>query len=38
MEHGGYNVFTRTWWRENPAYPNGLEQWSGTRRPFDPKC
>ncbi len=32
MEHGGYNVFARTWWRENPAYPNGLEPHPGKRR------
>jgi hypothetical protein len=32
MEHGGYNVFTRTWWRNNPAYPNGLEPSPGRKR------
>ena len=28
MEYGTarrYRVFTRTWWRENPSYPDGLE-------------
>jgi hypothetical protein len=24
-----YNVFHRTWWIENPAYPNGLEPCAG---------
>jgi hypothetical protein len=32
MEHGGYNVFTRTWWRDNPAWPDGLEPHPGKRR------
>jgi hypothetical protein len=32
MEHGGYNVFTRTWWRDNPACPDGLEPHPGKRR------
>lgn len=27
-----FNVFTRTWWRDNPAWPNGLEPWPGQRR------
>lgn len=27
-----YYVFTRTWWRNNPAYPNGLEPSAGKRR------
>ena len=26
-----YNVFHRTWWRDNPAYPNGLEPHIGKR-------
>ena len=34
-----YKVFTRTWWTENPAYPNGLEPCAGPktykRRVFD---
>jgi len=28
IKHGtavSYRVFTRTWWRENPTWPNGLE-------------
>jgi hypothetical protein len=32
MEHGGYNVFSRTWWRNNPAWPDGLEPSPGKRR------
>ena len=24
-----YQLFTRTWWRENPAWPNGLEPCAG---------
>jgi hypothetical protein len=32
MEYGGYNVFTRTWWAINPAWPNGLEPCPGKRR------
>ena len=27
-----YRVFIRSWWKENPAYPNGLEPHAG------PKC
>lgn len=26
-----YNVFTRTWWRPNPAWPNGLEPGAGRK-------
>lgn len=26
-----YNVFTRTWWRYNPKWPNGLEPHLGTK-------
>ena len=26
-----YRVFTRTWWRENPAWPNGLEPGAGRK-------
>ena len=26
-----YSVFTRTWWKENPSWPNGLEPQPGTR-------
>jgi len=32
MEYGtatSYTVFTRTWWRENPSWPNGLEPEAG---------
>ncbi len=25
-----YRVFTRTWWRHNPSWPNGLEPSAGT--------
>lgn len=27
-----YRCFTRTWWRENPNYPNGLEPSPGKKR------
>lgn len=26
-----YAVFTRSWWKENPAWPNGLEPEAGER-------
>ena len=26
-----YRVFSRTWWRHNPAWPNGLEPHAGLR-------
>jgi hypothetical protein len=26
-----YNVFHRTWWRANPAWPNGLEPKAGRK-------
>lgn len=25
QEESLYNVFTRTWWKRNPTWPNGLE-------------
>ena len=27
-----YIIFTRTWWRHNPSWPNGLEPHAGRRR------
>ena len=27
-----YRVFTRSWWIENPEYPNGLEPCAGPKR------
>lgn len=27
-----FKCFTRTWWRENPNYPNGLEPSAGPKR------
>ena len=27
-----YTVFVRTWWRNNPSWPNGLEPYAGKRR------
>lgn len=27
-----YRTFTRTWWKENPQWPNGLEPEAGKRR------
>ena len=29
-----YNVYTRSWWKENPSWPNGLEPNSGGRRHY----
>lgn len=26
-----YNVFTRTWWKNNPNWPNGLEPHMGRK-------
>jgi hypothetical protein len=26
-----YNVFHRTWWKENPSWPNGLEPGAGKK-------
>jgi len=26
-----YQVFTRTWWKRNPRYPNGLEPSMGRK-------
>ena len=26
-----YTTFTRTWWKENKSWPNGLEPCSGTK-------
>ncbi len=30
-----YATFTRAWWKENPAYPNGLEPCAGTKHYCD---
>ena len=27
-----FTVFTRTWWKENKSWPNGLEPHAGKRR------
>ena len=27
-----FRVFHRTWWRENPDWPNGLEPYPGKKR------
>ena len=27
-----YRIFVRTWWRENPSWPNGLEPHPGKQR------
>ncbi len=27
-----YRVFVRTWWKRNPAWPNGREPGTGRRR------
>lgn len=26
-----YSIFTRTWWKENPGYPDGLEPCIGRK-------
>ena len=26
-----YRVFTRTWWKNNPSWPNGLEPCAGRK-------
>ena len=26
-----YRIFTRTWWKNNPNYPNGLEPCAGRK-------
>lgn len=26
-----FNVFVRTWWKDNPAWPNGLEPCPGEK-------
>lgn len=30
-----YKIFTRTWWRHNPRWPNGLEPCAGRRYTID---
>lgn len=30
-----YQIFTRTWWKENPKYPNGLEPSPGRKTIID---
>lgn len=27
-----YNVFVRSWWRDNPSWPNGLEPHAGEKK------
>jgi|GEM_PF-5522467 len=27
-----YTIFTRTWWKENPDWPDGLEPCPGSKR------
>lgn len=27
-----YVIFTRTWWKRNPAWPNGLEPSAGRKK------
>ena len=31
---GSYSVFTRTWWKENPSWPNGLEPDASGKRHY----
>ena len=33
-----YRVFTRTWWRSNPAWPNGLEPGAGRKTSIARHC
>ncbi len=30
-----YRTFVRTWWKDNPAWPNGLEPEAGKRQYHD---
>jgi hypothetical protein len=30
-----YHVFHRTWWKKNPAWPNGLEPHPGQKHTLD---
>ena len=32
MEKQRYRIFVRTWWKENPAWPNGLEPEAGPEK------
>lgn len=32
MESKNFVVFTRTWWKNNPNWPNGLEPHLGKKR------
>ena len=34
MVNHGYRAFKRTWWIENPSWPNGLEPGAGERTYF----
>ena len=31
QDQARYTVFTRTWWRSNPSWPNGLEPCAGRK-------
>jgi hypothetical protein len=31
MNEARYTVFTRTWWKHNPSWPNGLEPGVGKK-------
>ena len=33
-----YRVFTRTWWRNNPAWPKGLEPCPGRQTTIAKNC
>ncbi len=33
-----FRVFIRTWWRNNPTYPDGLEPCAGKRRTIATSC
>lgn len=30
-----YKTFTRTWWKNNPSYPNGLEPCAGRKTYYE---
>lgn len=35
MARYNYRAFKRTWWKENPSWPNGLEPQMGEREYFE---
>ena len=37
-EDATYTVFTRTWWKDNPSWPNGLEPEPGEKTTLAVGC